>query len=276
MELVDEGGVRLAFERAGGAGDPVVLIHGGWDDHRAWDRVLPGLAVAFQVLVYDRRGHGESCGPPPARPVRDDAVDLARLLESSELYPAHLVAHAYGGAVALRLAVERPELVRSVAVHEVPFVALAGAHPPDAAPGPSVADRLEGVREIALAGPGEAAAREYLELFGAEAERWPALDERERGRLVPNAALWAREMGDPDAVRPTAGELRQVGVPVLATSGGESPPFAGQIQERLAAELPNATALRLREGGHLVHRTSPDLLVGVLGSFLLERNVPTS
>jgi pimeloyl-ACP methyl ester carboxylesterase len=275
-EHLDEEAVHLAFERSGGYGDPVALIHGGWEDGRAWDLVVPGLAAALQVLVYDRRAHGESSGPPRGRPVRDDAFDLARLLESTELFPAHLVAHGYGGAVALRLAVDRPELVRSIALHEVPFVELLGAGAPGPAGGPSVEHRLRQARELALGGTTEVAACRYLGLFASSGEQWPELDERTRRSFLGNALAWAEEMGDPEAVRPLAEELRGIAVPVLATAGDLSPRFASQIHERLVAELPNATALSLRDTGHLVHRTDPDLLVGVLGSFLLERNVPTT
>ena len=92
-----DGGLELAFERSGGVGDPVVLIHGGWDDSSAWDPVVSGLERSLQVLAYDRRAHGRSTGPRRLRPVRDDASDLARLLQSTELFPAHLVAQAMAG-----------------------------------------------------------------------------------------------------------------------------------------------------------------------------------
>ena len=63
-------------------------------------------------------------GPVRTHPARDDAGDLAQLLESLDLYPVHVVAHSYGGAVALRLALDRSEMVRSLALHEPPFVGL--------------------------------------------------------------------------------------------------------------------------------------------------------
>ena len=276
MERLDQGDLHLAFERSGGSGDPVVLVHGGWDDHRIWDRVARGLAGALQVLAYDRRGHGESSGAPRARPVRDDAGDLAGLLEATGHYPAHVVGHGYGGVVALRLAVDRPELVRSVAVHEVPFLALLtpGAGGPTGAP--TLAERLVLLRALAVGPSAPSAVQEFLGLFASPEEQWSALSEGRRTELVSAAPTWAQEMGDPEAQRPSAGELGGVAVPVLVTSGGRSPAFASQIGDALASALPNATALRLGEGGHFVPWTDPDLLVGVLGSFLLERNVPST
>ena len=186
------------------------------------------------------------------------------------------MAHGYGGAVALRLAVDRPELVRTIALHEVPFVGLLGDSSPDPRAGRSVEDGLAQVGRLALGGTVEAAARGYLGLFASPEEQWTELDEPSRGSLLRNAVAWAEEMGDPEALRPSTEELGGIAVPVLATAGERSPPFASLIHERLVSELPNAKALSLRGVGHFVHRTDPDLLVGVLGSFLLERNVPTT
>ena len=271
MQSVEIPSGRLAYEVAGSEGDPVALVHGGWDDHRTWDRVVPGLSTALRVLLYDRRGHGASRGPTRLRPVRDDASDLARLLEVTDAYPAHLVGHAYGGVVALRVAVDRPELVRSVAFHEVPFVGLLEASRTTG----SLSEELGQVREIAPTRP-EEAARRYLELFGSPSERWASLDLPSRQGFLRQAGVWAEEMGDPEATRPERDELLGVAVPVLATSGAASPEFARQVHDRLVAELPNARAVRLSEGGHRIHRTDPDLWVGVLGAFLLERDVPTT
>lgn len=276
MEQARFGDRRLAYELSGGSGDPVVLVHGGWDDHHVWDLVVPGLAEALQVVAYDRRGHGESSGPPQERPVRSDAEDLAGLLESTGQFPAHLVAQGYAGAVVLRLAVDRPELVRSIAVHEATFVGLVDREPPESAEGPTLAELLPSVRELVSRGSAESAARRYLELFASPEERWEEAGESWRQTLVANAAAWAEEVGDPEAQRPVREELAGIPVPVLVTTGGRSPRFAARIGELLASAMPNATALWLPDGGHFVARTDPDLFVGVLGSFLLERNVPST
>jgi pimeloyl-ACP methyl ester carboxylesterase len=220
-----------------------------------------------QALVYDRRGHGATGGLPGAQPVRDDALDLAALMERTSLYPAHLVTHAYAGAVALRLAVDRPELVRSVVVHEAPFFGLVPG-----LPGIPSLERLV----VALGRSPEEGARAYLGAFGAPGERWEALAPDVRADGAANVAAAARELEDPEATAPVEEELRAVSVPVLATAGAASPPFARAVQQRLVDALPNGRFLELPDRGHLVPRTDPALWVAVLGSFLLERNVPTS
>lgn len=275
MELLARGPLRLAFERTGGPGDPLVLIHGGWNDHHLWDRTLAGLGGAFQVLAYDRRGHGESSGPGRARPVRDDSLDLSAVLEVADHYPAHLVGHGYGGAVALRLAVDRPELVRSVVVHEVPFVGLLEGALGVGSTG-SVPEQVLEIQRVARSADPERAAQEYLRLFASPSEDWATLDPTIRRTLVAAAPTWAAEMADPEAQRPALEDLAGVAVPVLVTTGGQSPPFAGRIADELVSGLPNATGRTFRDGGHFVPWTDPDLFVGVVGGFLLERNVPST
>jgi pimeloyl-ACP methyl ester carboxylesterase len=266
----------LAYGTAGDAGDPVVLVHGGWDDHHLWDRIVPGLSGSLQVLVYDRSGHGESPARTTGSPVVGDAEDLARLLEGTDHYPAHVVAHAYGAAVGFRLAVDRPELVRSLAFHEAPFFALLDDDRASHDEGGRLRAELERIRGLALSGAAAEAADAYLDRFGSAEEDVQALRVGPSPRTTLNATAWAREMGDTASVRPPLEELAVLSLPVLATSGGRSPAFAARINDRLVARLPNAQALRLPDGGHRVPETEPDLYVGILGTFLLERNVPST
>ena len=62
-----------------GRGDPVILIHGLGDDHRAWRRVVGNLALEHRVLLYDFRGHGQSeLGSAWALNVCEEAGSLCR------------------------------------------------------------------------------------------------------------------------------------------------------------------------------------------------------
>jgi pimeloyl-ACP methyl ester carboxylesterase len=125
MAEIEVNGVRLRYELTG-QGDGVVLVHGSWDDRHGFDAVAPDLAERFRVLAYDRRGHSDGEG---GGTLDDDVADLAALIEGLVLGPAHVVGHSRGGAVALRLAIARPELVRTVNVHEPPLFALLADHP---------------------------------------------------------------------------------------------------------------------------------------------------
>lgn len=267
MERFERDGTRLASWRSGERGDPVVLIHGALDDHRLWDGIVGSLAPATQTLVYDRRGHGLSTGARRGRPVADDATDVAGLLEATGLYPAHAVASGYAAGVALRLAIDRPELVRSVVAHEPSFVGLLES--------PAVTSEVRGLAARAK-GPPEETVRAFLAFFGGPAEQWADLRPGWREELCANVATLREELDDPEATGTGPGDLGDLSVPVLVTTGEASAPRARQISERLVGRLGNAHGVTLAGAGHLAPRAEPDQFAGVLGTFLLERNVPTT
>ena len=75
MATAKVNGVELYYETTG-TGGCVVLTHGSWTDGTGWDRVVPGLAERYQVVVWDRRGHsrGQAGDRPGSR--AEDAADL--------------------------------------------------------------------------------------------------------------------------------------------------------------------------------------------------------
>ncbi len=276
MPIVRANGAEIYYEQNGTSGDPVVLIHGSWVDHHSWDLVVPGFARATQTVAYDRRGHGESSGPPRTRPVRDDASDLAALLEVIDLYPAHLVAHSYGGAVALRLAIDRPEMVRSVSIHESTFVGLLADDPASA---PEAERLLAGVRALqALIRSGEVdlAASQFVDVFSSEPGAWQRLPADVRATFLRNAPRWAEEFDDPDAFAPDRAACRDLLIPALLTDGSQSPRFLHRIMRALGVLLRNSRVQEIPDVGHVPHLVRPDQYVGLVGSFLLERNVPST
>jgi pimeloyl-ACP methyl ester carboxylesterase len=102
------GGLRA---HVGGAGSPVVLLHGLGGAASNWVDVAPLLVDRHRVVALDLPGHG---GSPPlgdGRGMDAFAEAVAAALESLEAVPALVVGHSFGGQVAVRLAARRPDLV---------------------------------------------------------------------------------------------------------------------------------------------------------------------
>ncbi len=115
-DAITVNGARVHVLRAGDSGPPVLLIHGASANAREFSWSLaPRLQARFRVLMPDRPGHGHSERPGEAWRLGVQAGQMAGVLDT--LAPAEqavIVGHSYGGAVALRLALDRPDLVRGV------------------------------------------------------------------------------------------------------------------------------------------------------------------
>jgi len=114
------GGHRLYWEQHGDpAAEAVVLLHHGLGSTRAWRRQVPALAAAgYRVVLFDRWGYGRSDPRPGFVPdfLAHDADESLRLLDLLELERVDLIGHSDGGTIALLLAAEHPQRVRSLVV----------------------------------------------------------------------------------------------------------------------------------------------------------------
>ena len=93
----------------------VLLIHGLNANMAFWHPVLTREIGARRfVVMYDQRGHGRSDMPPSGYTPTDLAYDAASVLDSYGVHQADVIAHSFGGTVALRLAKLYPHRVRSI------------------------------------------------------------------------------------------------------------------------------------------------------------------
>jgi haloacetate dehalogenase len=116
-------GEATIHARVGGAGEPLLLLHGYPQSHRMWARVAPALAARFTVVVPDLRGYGRSSAPPSRdgdryskRVMAKDAVALMSALGHETFAVA---GHDRGGRVAYRLALDHPDRVTKIAVLDI-------------------------------------------------------------------------------------------------------------------------------------------------------------
>ncbi|QRN97771.1 alpha/beta fold hydrolase [Archangium violaceum] len=108
-------GSSLHFEESG-AGAPVLLLHGLGSSGQDWELVAPRLAAHRRVIVPDIRGHGRSDKPAGPYGVPLFARDIAAFCDRLGLARVDVVGLSMGGMIGFQLAVDRPELVRSLVV----------------------------------------------------------------------------------------------------------------------------------------------------------------
>src|SRR5688500_5018863 len=116
MSEVRVDGLRTRY-RVDGTGDPVVLLHGIARTHADWTAQHELLSDRFRVYSVDLAGFGGS-DPLPGRYSLQALADFVeRFLDAVGVTePAHLVGNSLGGAVAMRVSVQSPERVRTLAL----------------------------------------------------------------------------------------------------------------------------------------------------------------
>jgi pimeloyl-ACP methyl ester carboxylesterase len=99
-----------------GQGDPIVFIHGLGSSTRDWEYQIEYFSKRYQIVIFDIRGHGKSDKPAGPYSIHLFARDTAELIKALDIVPSHVVGISLGGMIALQLAANEPELVRSLVV----------------------------------------------------------------------------------------------------------------------------------------------------------------
>jgi len=118
---VGEGALRV---RHGGAGPPLLMLHGNPQTHAMWHHVAPVLARHYHVICPDLRGYGGSFKPPAspdhaAYAKRTMARDMAELMDHLGHAEFQVASHDRGARVAHRLALDCPARVTRLAVLDI-------------------------------------------------------------------------------------------------------------------------------------------------------------
>lgn len=115
MPKLTVNGIELYYQ-VNGQGDPIVFIHGLGSSGRDWEFQTNHFGNNYQVVVFDVRGHGQSEKPPGPYSIPLFAQDTASLIRKLGIAPAHVVGISMGGMIAFQLALDAPELVRSLVI----------------------------------------------------------------------------------------------------------------------------------------------------------------
>ncbi len=129
MQTVTVAGHRIAY-RERGSGPPIVFLHGGPLDSREFQRQFDGLSDEFRVVAWDAPGFGRSSDPPEHASFADWAHWLAAFMQALDVAPAHVAGLSFGGALALELFRQHPDVVGSLILMSA-YAGWGGSLPPD-------------------------------------------------------------------------------------------------------------------------------------------------
>ncbi|GAA5104994.1 alpha/beta hydrolase [Haloechinothrix salitolerans] len=257
-------GAMLRWWR-GGHGEPVVLVHGSFDDHNSWSAVMPQLGDHADVVCYDRRGHSLSTAPRGQGSIQQDADDLLSIVDTVFHAPAHLIGHGYGGSVAMLAATMRRDAVRSVAVHEPPLYGLLRTNPFAKVLGAEVSVWLDHAAELIRNGNPAGGVRVYAEKVGYGKGSWHGLFTREqRATMISNAHTWLDQYTDPTGHNIDITTLSWARFPITLFVGDRTHPMNELVADELAERLPFLRTIRLPDAGHAPHLTHPEAFTSAL------------
>jgi pimeloyl-ACP methyl ester carboxylesterase len=232
-----------------GEGEPVVMVHSGGFSARQWRKLGEVLASSHRVLAPDLLGYGASSPWPLGAPFHlgQDLAALETLIDSLKR-PAHLVGHSYGGLLALKLALSRPQKVRSLALFEpVAFAVLDEAADADARaslrllPDDYRAD-AEGGDDVWLG--------HFVDWWNGPGA-WTALAEEARTSFRAVGWKLSREVLSIDTDRTPRSTIATIVAPTLLLGGERTPATERRVNEKLAATLPHAQLKVFAEMGHM-------------------------
>ncbi|MFR9801428.1 alpha/beta fold hydrolase [Pseudonocardia sp. RS010] len=263
MERVSVNGAELEVA-VEGSGETVVFVHGA----AIADSYLPVATDPivrdhYRTVRYRRRGYGGSSPVQGIMTVAEHADDCRALLDQLGIRQAHVVGHSYGGAVALQLAVDAPDVVTTLTVFEPGLLAVPS--------GPSFFEQVAPIFQLYERGERVAAVNAFMTtVAGAD---WRSNVDR----TVPGGAAQAEK----DAATLFESDLPSIGAwrfdaeqaatlrqPVRYVLGSDTLPVIREGRDLLRSWLYRMEDAVLTDATHFLQMEQPAAAAAALVDFL--------
>lgn len=251
-----------------GEGPPVVLLHAGGSSSAQWRRIAPALQDRFRLLAPDLIGFGETGSLPGGIVLSHDrqarlVLDLVTHISAT---PVQVVGHSYGGATALRLAIDYPSLIDNLILIEpivTPLLREAGEA--------RLYVELENVAQRFFDASSEqeteAAWRHFLDYRNGRGT-WENLCDTARARFLAQTKQvtdgFRSNLDNPTTME----DLEGVAVPTLLLCGEETTAPDRRIAEILRDRIPDCEFATIPGAEHMSPLTHPEAVAGAIQSYL--------
>jgi lipase len=231
------------------------LAHSG-----AWKTCFATLEEPITIDAFDLPGHGKS----PDWDGQSDYVALCRSVAEDLIgeEPVDLIGHSGGAVAALHLALDRPDLVRTLTLIEPVLFAAARGTPEFEAWAEAMSPYVTALAK----GERMEAAESFARIWGT-GTAWEEIEPRTRAYMAERIYLIAA--GDPGLIEDNfgilgEGRLEALDLPVMIIVGGDSPPIIGVIAEAVARRLPDVGLAEVPGAGHMLPITHPAQVAGLI------------
>ncbi len=266
MNLIEQdviaNGVRLHVARSAAARPALVFAHGITDNGLCFMPLAEKLADAFEIIVYDSRGHGLSEAPAVPGSALDRARDLAGLLGALGLHKPCLLGHSMGAVTVALMAGLYPDLPARIVLEDPPPFEMLAAH--------SEQDLAGRARWRAMAAQNKLkSTQELVELNRLESPAWP---EAERLPWAQAKQQFSLSVFDEDYVEAALGNqiISQITCPTLILTADvqKGALYEPAQAEKLAASLPAGKHINIPGAGHSIRREQPAATLQAVRQFL--------
>ena len=262
-------GVRLSYLDWGGAGDPIIFLHGGALTAHTWDLVCIGLRDTYRCIALDLRGHGDSDWCDDYR-IETATADVAALTDSLGVARCHLVGMSLGGTIAAHFAGAHPERAATLTLVDVgPDVDFAATR--------SLRNFVEVSQDVSSIEAIVAAAL----LVNPHADRDKLVYRlmHSMQRTAQGSYRWKVDRRQPHDYDHILGKLAElpalaprIACPVLVARGARSRIFSDEAAARCAALFARGQWIPIEEAGHNIQEDNPRALIDALKRLLGSEN----
>ena len=261
MPMININNININYETTG-EGSPILFIHGLGSSVRDWEMQEPYFSREYRVITLDVRGHGKSDKPPGPYDVPLFANDVIEFIRALDIKPINVVGISMGGMIALQMALDAPDLIKSlVIVNSGPELLIRTFKERL-----NLWQRLLIVRLLGMRKMGEVLGErlfpkpEHSEIRKMFANRWAENDTR--AYLDSMRALVGWSVSD---------RLDQVVCPVLVVAADEDyTPVS--LKETFVKKLNNAELVVIQDSRHATPVEHPEVFNEVLNAFLMKQH----
>lgn len=263
MPKISVNGATLYYEEHGAGQDAIVFGHSLLLSGRMFDDQVEDMKDRYRCVTFDFRGQGQSQVTLDGYDMDTLKEDASELIERLDCAPCHFFGHSMGGFVGIRLAVHRPELVKSLILVNT-------------SADPEVKANLPKYRLLNFIarwiGPW-AVARNVMRIFFSP--NFQSDPTREKARIKWRQNIAANHpIGVTRAVRGVITResvnevLDKIRVPTLIIAGEWDAALPPERSRRMHARIPNSRLVTIPNAGHMAPVEYPEAVNKALKEFL--------
>ena len=245
-----------------GDGEPLLFIHGLGSSLRDWEDQVPAFSKKYKVITLDLRGHGQSDKPIDPYSIVMFSDDIAELIKSLKLGPVHVVGISLGGAIGFHLALDHPDITKSLTVVNMSASVLIKTFKEKQ----MFFLRVAIVKMMGMRKMGEVLAKRLFikpdqeELRERMATRWAENDKK--AYLAAMYALKGWTVRD---------QLQKINFPTLVI-GSDEDYAPSSVKEEYTALLQNGKFIEIKDARHAVTMEKPKEFNEIVMKFLMEQS----